>query len=70
MLGGILTDVPASVIEGFHNYQHYYAPMAEERGRAATKSTGEDRIQNRDQTWIALNSPEDDEDDNSGNTSA
>jgi capsular exopolysaccharide synthesis family protein len=25
MMGGIMTDVPASVIRGFDNYQHYYA---------------------------------------------
>ena len=29
LLGSILTDVPASVIEGYHNYQHYYAPTAD-----------------------------------------
>src|SRR5579884_249156 len=26
VLGSVLTDVPASVLEGYNNYQHYYAP--------------------------------------------
>ncbi len=26
VLGSVLNDVPASVVEGYHNYQHYYAP--------------------------------------------
>ena len=29
LLGSILTDVPATVIEGYHNYQHYYSPPAD-----------------------------------------
>lgn len=28
VLGSVLNDVPASVVEGFHNYQHYYGGPA------------------------------------------
>ncbi len=30
MMGGIMTDVPASVIQGFQNYQHYYASASDD----------------------------------------
>ena len=26
MLGSVLTDVPITVLEGYDNYRHYYAP--------------------------------------------
>ncbi|MBB6053166.1 hypothetical protein [Armatimonas rosea] len=26
VLGGVLTDVPVSMVAGYENYQHYYAP--------------------------------------------
>ena len=28
VLGCVLSDVPMSVVEGYHNYQHYYSPAA------------------------------------------
>jgi hypothetical protein len=28
VLGSVLSDVPASVVEGYHSYEHYYGPAA------------------------------------------
>lgn len=40
VLGCVLSDVPASLVEGYHNYQHYYRPAANAGGTKASESDG------------------------------
>ncbi|HLV79475.1 MAG TPA: polysaccharide biosynthesis tyrosine autokinase [Chthonomonadaceae bacterium] len=40
VLGSVLTDVPASVLEGYNNYQHYYAPAVQSVPLVANNGEG------------------------------
>ena len=62
MMGGILTDVPASVIEGYHNYQHYYAPAANGNARLAASAASATNDIGNQRSWIALSQGAEDQD--------
>lgn len=41
VLGSVLNDVPAAVLEGYNNYQNFYEPAFAAQGRAALKGSAD-----------------------------
>jgi capsular exopolysaccharide synthesis family protein len=54
VLGCVLNDVPASVVEGYHNYQHYYQPSANMEVVAESGTTATATSSPRLPSWIDL----------------